>query len=428
MLQSDYDLHELPAGRTQLLHWAQQHEVFCWLEGTPSVDQDYTFPTLLALGVRRSFELTPAISLASLDEFLSPTEIGYVVQIGYGLKDRLERLSTRHSDPIGFPALYLFEPLILIRFTGQHHVSIQATDPNAVWQAIRSVVIEPVTSTIPKVDFRARSDREEYLAHLKSVQAHIRRGDCYELNYCQEFFATDIRIDPVQVYLAMQALAQAPFSSLYRHGDRWLIGASPERFLLRRGDRIESMPMKGTAPRDADPVLDEARATSLMQSEKDRSENIMVVDLVRNDLSRVAERGSVQVESLCALRSFPQVHQLVSTVSCRLKPGQSFRQILEACFPMGSMTGAPKIRVMELTDRYETSARGLYSGSIGFMEPNGNFDLNVVIRSLQYQSAQQYLSYHVGSGITVYSDPSIEWEECLWKARAIRRVFSGERV
>ena len=426
MSQPEYDLLDLPAGRMQVLQWAQQHSVFCWLDGSTNRDPSYSFPTLLAVGVRRSFELSATRSLSDLDDFLIPTEIGYVVQVGYGLKDHVERVSSRHVDPIGFPDLYLFEPLTLIRFSEKDRIIIQATDPDSIWHSIQATDSASATDQIPAVEFQARSDREEYLQQLRSVQSHLLRGDCYELNYCQEFFATDTRIDPLTVYQRMQAIAQAPFSNLYRNGERWLIGASPERFLCRRGDRIESMPMKGTAPRDSDRAVDQARATSLMQSEKDRSENIMVVDLVRNDLSRIAARGSVQVESLCALRSFPQVHQLISTVSCRLRPGTSFRQILEACFPMGSMTGAPKVRVMELTDRYEMSARGLYSGSLGFMEPNGDFDLNVVIRSLQYNAEQGYLSYHVGSGITVYSDPSAEWEECLWKARGIRRVFSGD--
>ena len=183
--------------------------------------------------------------------------------------------------------------------------------------------------------------------------------------------------------------------------------------------------MKGTAPREKDPVLDAHHAEALRRSEKDRSENIMVVDLVRNDLSRIAQRGSVSVDSLCELRSFPQVHQLVSTVRARIRSDISFREILSACFPMGSMTGAPKVKVMELTDRYELSARGLYSGSIGFIDSDGNFDLNVVIRSLQYNADTRYLSYHVGSGITIYSDPEKEWDECSWKSAGIRRVFGG---
>lgn len=425
MHQQEYDLLQLPAGRTQLLQWAAEQTVFCWLEGSSTSDESYSFPRLLAVGVQRSFELGPLVQLNELDDFLTPTEIGYVVQVGYGLKDRLERLSARHTDPIGFPALCIFEPAVLIRIVEDHRIRIQAVDPEAIWRSIQEVVPQIGPTVIPKIEFRARLDRNEYIQQVQAIQQHILRGDCYELNYCQEFFATPASIDPVQVYLQLASVAQAPFSCLYRNGHRWLIGASPERFLLRTGNRIESVPMKGTAPRDSDPAADQANALALRQSEKDRSENIMVVDLVRNDLSRIAEPGSVHVESLCALRSFPQVHQLVSTVSCRVKPSIRFREILAACFPMGSMTGAPKIRVMELTDCYEASARGLYSGSIGFLEANGDFDLNVVIRSLQYQAAQGYLSYHVGSGITACSNAEKEWEECLWKARGIRRVFSG---
>lgn len=426
MLQLDYDLHELPAGRTHLLQWASQYTPFCWLEGAAVSDPAYSFPCLLAVGIQRSFELDPQTPLAALDAFLGPTEMGYVVQVGYALKDSLEGLSSRHPDPVGFPPLFVFEPALLIRFITEHRIRIQASDPEAVWQSIRNLEAGLIKQRIPKIEFQARSTRDEYLAHLQSVLAHIRRGDCYELNYCQEFFATQVQIDPVVVYEQMQAIAQAPFSSLYRRDARWLIGASPERFLCQRGNRIESMPMKGTAPRSADAATDQALADALLSSEKERSENIMVVDLVRNDLARIATRGSVAVESLCALRSFPQVHQLVSTVVCEVRPDLGFRAILEACFPMGSMTGAPKVRVMELSDRYETSARGLYSGSIGFIEPNGDFDLNVVIRSLQYEAERGYLSYHVGSGITANSNPEKEWEECCWKAAAIRRVFAGD--
>jgi para-aminobenzoate synthetase component 1 len=425
MHQQEYDLLQLPAGRNQLLQWAAEQTVFCWLEGASASEASYAFPRLLAVGVQRSFELGPQAQLHELDDFLTPTEIGYVVQVGYGLKDRLERLSSRHTDPIGFPALFVFEPAVLIRIVEDRRIQIQAPDPEAVWRSIQEIAPETARSAIPKIEFRARLDRDEYIQQVQAIQQHILRGDCYELNYCQEFFSTPTNIDPLQVYLQLESVAQAPFSCLYRNGDRWLIGASPERFLRRTGNRIESVPMKGTAPRDPDPEADQANATALRQSQKDRSENIMVVDLVRNDLSRIAETGSVRVESLCALRSFPQVHQLVSTVSCRIKPSIQFREILAACFPMGSMTGAPKIRVMELTDRFESSARGLYSGSIGFLESNGDFDLNVVIRSLQYQATQGYLSYHVGSGITACSNSEKEWEECLWKAGAIRRVFSG---
>lgn len=419
------DLNDVPAGRQGIWHWASTHEVFCGLDGSASTDPAYAFPSLLAVGVRRQFLLADTTPLESLDAFLVPSDYGYLVQVGYGLKDRLEDLSTQHIDPIGFPALYVFEPAVLIRFSDFGKITIQADEPLDVWRSICKHLMPTDRAALPSISFQARCSRDEYVERLQRIRTHLLRGDCYELNYCQEFFASDARIDPFEVYTRLHALVQAPFSCLYRNGSRWLMGASPERFLRKKGDRLESRPMKGTAPRSPDPALDAQLGASLLQSEKDRSENIMVVDLVRNDLSRVAARGSVTVESLCAIRSFPQVHQLVSTVQATLRAGTGFRAILEACFPMGSMTGAPKVRVMELTDQYEYSARGLYSGSIGFLEPNGDFDLNVVIRSVQYESNTGYLSYHVGSGITVYSDPDKEWEECHWKAAGIRQVFGG---
>ena len=423
MQRLEKDLNELPAGLHGLLTWASSFDHFCVLDGSAGTDPDYAFPQLIAVGAARTFELTSARTFDELTDFLSPSSMGYVVQIGYGLKDRIEKLSSRHEDPIGFPDLYVFEPLHLIRFQQGHALQIHSLNPEAVWQSLLQVADPLVPSTIDPIRFQARCSQDQYLEQVQGVQQHIRRGDCYELNYCQEFYADGVRLDPVSVYRHLCRVVQAPFSCLYRRDSRWLIGASPERFLKKTGDRLESRPMKGTAPRYADAALDQQSASQLLNSEKDRAENIMVVDLVRNDLSRVAEKNSVDVPVLCQLHSFPQVHQLVSTVQARLRPGVRFADILQACFPMGSMTGAPKVRVMELTDQYECSARGLYSGSVGFLEPNGDFDLNVVIRSLQYESTRGYLSYHVGSGITTYSDPEKEWEECLWKSSGIRRVF-----
>ncbi len=418
------DLNELPLGLIGLQQWATTHNICCILDGRAGADPGYAFPNLIAVGCTRSFELLPGRSLNELDDFLLPTEMGYVVQVGYGLKDYVEKLRSRHTDPIGFPALFVFEPTVLIRFIEGGKIRIQAPDPLQVWHQILSINSRLPVKEIPTVSFYPRCTKEEYLDQLSKVHAHIARGDCYELNYCQEYYAEGVAIDPVVVYEKLRSVVEAPFTCLYRNGNRWLIGASPERFLKRTGDRLESRPMKGTAPRHPDPQKDQQLATELLNSVKDRSENIMVVDLVRNDLSRVAMRGSVVVDSLCQLHSFPQVHQLVSTVIARVTPEVGLRQIIEACFPMGSMTGAPKIRVMELTDAYEASARGLYSGSIGFVEPNGDFDFNVVIRSMQYHSSKGYLSFHVGSGITASSDPKKEWEECGWKTAGIRQVFN----
>jgi para-aminobenzoate synthetase component 1 len=184
--------------------------------------------------------------------------------------------------------------------------------------------------------------------------------------------------------------------------------------------------MKGTAGRDLmDSANDEALKKVLESSAKEQAENVMIVDLVRNDLSKVCTDGTVKVDELFKIYSFPQVHQMISTISGELDPSVNFSDIVKATFPMGSMTGAPKRRVIELTEQYEVSSRGIYSGAVGYFTPEDDFDFNVVIRSLMYNKSTRYLSYHVGSGITFYSDPEKEWEECLLKAEGIKKVLTG---
>jgi para-aminobenzoate synthetase component 1 len=269
--------------------------------------------------------------------------------------------------------------------------------------------------------------KEEYISVVKQLQRHILRGDCYEINFCQEFFSENAIIDPVDLYKKLSAVSPNPFSALYRLDDKWLICASPERFLQKKGDRILSQPIKGTSKRVlSNTRKDEQSKKQLEESSKDRSENVMVVDLVRNDLSKVCKEGSVKVDELFGIYSFPQVHQMISTVRGNLKDNVSFTDIIRSTFPMGSMTGAPKKRVMGLIEQYEKTKRGIFSGAVGYISPDGGFDLNVVIRSIMYNAAQKNLSYQVGSGITFYSDPEKEWEECLMKAEAIDRVLKDE--
>src|SRR5690606_12120597 len=269
-----------------------------------------------------------------------------------------------------------------------------------------------------------RVTRQEYLDDIIKLKQHILRGDCYEINYCQEFFAENASLDPIMAYIKLSEISPNPFSALYRVEDKWLLCASPERYLRKDGDRLKSQPIKGTSKRMDDPEEDLRSSEWLRQRSKDKSENVMVVDLVRNDLSRVCKEGSVKVDELFGIYSFPQVHQMISTISGIVSPEVEFTVIISATFPMGSMTGAPKKRVIELIEEYERSRRGIFSGSVGYISPQGDFDLNVVIRSLMYNESEKYLSFQVGSGITFYSDPELEWEECLMKAEAIRKTLS----
>jgi para-aminobenzoate synthetase component 1 len=275
---------------------------------------------------------------------------------------------------------------------------------------------------------RQRIDKPAYLQTVQMLREHIQRGDCYEINFCQEFYIPGITIDPVGIFSKLTSLSPNPFSAFYKTGNKYLLCASPERYLRKTGRHIISQPIKGTLHRvHTNCEQDRIQKEKLLSSQKDRSENVMVVDLVRNDLSRVCKEGSVIVDELFGIYSFPQVHQMISTVSGELKQGVAFEDIIRATFPMGSMTGAPKRKVMQLIEQYEKSRRGLFSGAVGYIAPGGGFDFNVVIRSILYNAESRYLSFPTGSAITHYSDPEAEYAECMLKGEAMRRVLEGER-
>ena len=267
--------------------------------------------------------------------------------------------------------------------------------------------------------------RDEYIHRLKQVKEHIHRGDCYEINFCQSFFAKQVNIDAVYFYHKLTSLSPNPFSAFYRINERYCMCASPERFLRKNGNVVISQPIKGTSKRVlSDMLLDEANKQYLVHSPKERSENVMIVDLVRNDLSKVCMEGSVHVSELFAVYSFPQVHQLISTVKGKVDEEVDWTDIIKACFPMGSMTGAPKKKVLELINRYEEIPRGIFSGSIGYVTPDRDFDFNVVIRSLMYDASKQLINFKAGGGITFNSDADKEYEESLLKAEAIMHVLN----
>lgn len=275
-----------------------------------------------------------------------------------------------------------------------------------------------------KPEIKCSLSKAEYIEKVNQIKKHIQRGDIYEMNFCFEFFAENVEINPFSVFEKLCEKSKAPFCSLTKIDDLYIICASPERFIKKSGEKIISEPMKGTAPRNIDLKIDEENKNRLQNSEKEKNENVMIVDLVRNDLSKIAKRGSVEVESLFEVKSFATVHQMISTVSCE-NDNHTLEEILQATFPMGSMTGAPKKRVLELTTQYEKSARGIYSGTIGIIEENGDFDLTVIIRSIVYDAKNKYLSFSVGSAITAACNPEEEYEECLLKAKALIEVLGS---
>jgi len=378
----------------------------------------------MAAGVRSRVKFDYGSGLEQLQQFISRKTRWLFGHLSYDLKNEIEHATSSHDDHIEFPDLFFFEPEVLIRFN-KTELTIESCRKNeqAILEEILSI---PPSNQFPQqpICFSTRIPRQEYIAIVDKLKHHILRGDCYEINFCQEFYAEDVIIDPLEIYKKLSIISPNPFSALYRLDDKYLICASPERFLKKLRNKITSQPIKGTSKRVDDRFIDDVQKNKLVNSSKERSENVMVVDLVRNDLSKVCIAGTVKVDELCAVYSFPQVHQMISTVSGTLKRDVSFTDIIRSTFPMGSMTGAPKKKVLELIEKYEKTKRGIFSGALGYMTPEKDFDFNVVIRSVMYNSSRGYLSFQTGSGITFYCDPEKEWDECLLKAQAIRRALN----
>lgn len=419
-----FRVSDFEATKDKVLNWAKQFSTFCFLDNHQYQIEPHSVECLLAAGQKRMISSIAGSALHELEQFLEERKSWLFGHLSYDLKNEIENISSRHVDQVGFPDLFFFEPEILIRLSADE-VCIEADDALAVFEEIENYVNNslPVTGSF---QVKNRISKSQYVDYVRQLQKHIARGDCYEVNYCQEFFAEGAIIDPLHVYKRLSETSPNPFSALYRVHDKWLICASPERFLKRNGSSVISQPIKGTSRRAIDNVFtDELNKQTLYNSKKDRSENVMVVDLVRNDLAKVCREGTVKVDELFGIYSFPQVHQMISTVSGELKPYIRFEEILRAAFPMGSMTGAPKRRVMELIEQYEQTKRGIFSGAVGYITPDGDFDFNVVIRSIMYNETSKYLSFQAGSGITFYSEAEQEWEECLLKAEAIKRVLEN---
>ena len=347
---------------------------------------------------------------------------------GYDLKNEIEDLKSENFDGVEMPEINFFRPrwvFILDVDTLLVYYFEEEFSESEIYALIGEIqdlsVPEEKSVIVPEI--KNRISKEEYLQSIQHLKDHIRRGDIYEVNFCQEFYTDEACVKPRQTYRKLIKVSPTPYSCFYQMGEKYLMSASPERFIKKEGNKIISQPIKGTAKRGKNLEEDRLIKEKLFADPKERAENIMIVDLVRNDLSRTAAKGSVYVEELCGIYSFPQVHQMISTIASELKEGVHFIEAIRQCFPMGSMTGAPKVRAMKLIEKYESTKRGLFSGAVGYFTPEGDFDFNVVIRSIVYNAYKNYMSFMVGSAITMQSDPAKEYEECLLKAKAIMKVL-----
>jgi para-aminobenzoate synthetase component 1 len=410
----------------QMLNWCNRFNICAFLDNHQYQLPGHSYECLIGCGVVSSVKVNAGNAFNQLQQFLDEQNDWCFGHFGYELKNETEQLQSKHIDQIGFADLHFFVPEYVFQLNEKELSIGSLKDDHAlVFEEIKK---QPVESPHQKnkIHIQERVSKKDYLKTIQSIQQHILRGDCYELNYCIEYFSEDSFINPVDVYQALTTISPNPFSVFYKTDNSYLLCASPERFLQKQGNQLLSQPIKGTLKRNrTDTAEDEVLKNQLYRSEKDRSENVMVVDLVRNDLSRVCKEGTVKVDELYGIYSFPQVHQMISSVSGEAKDNLSFSELIKATFPMGSMTGAPKRKVMQLINEYEQTRRGIFSGAVGYISPDGDFDFNVVIRSILYNASTNYLSYMVGSGITFYSDAEMEYEECLMKAVAIRQVLTS---
>ncbi|PTX42485.1 para-aminobenzoate synthetase component 1 [Christiangramia gaetbulicola] len=423
-----FSVKETKKFKEQLLSWSRQFQEIAWLDSNEYDSKTGEYEAILAVEAFTAIKTDYVQAFDKLKEYQETTADWIFGYLSYDLKNDVEKLSSKNFDGLHFPDLYFFQPqkLIFIK-EGRVELSYLRMVDDEIeddFKEIQDYKVELASDHTP-VKVEARISREEYLEKIRLMLNHIHRGDIYEANFCQEYYSENVDIDPFNIYRSLNEISTPPFAAYLKLENFNLISASPERYLKKKGDHLLSQPIKGTARR-ADNVEEDLKiAAELAEDPKEQSENVMIVDLVRNDLSRIAKKGSVKVDELCKVYTFKQVHQLISSVTTEISEDIPPVEALRTSFPMGSMTGAPKISAMKIIEQLEESKRGLYSGAVGYFTPTGDFDFNVVIRSILYNSENKYLSFSVGGAITAKSDPEKEYEECLLKAKAMREVLTN---
>jgi len=415
------------------LQWSQQFDDVVWLDSNNHNDQYSNYDAVLAVDAFTVLKTDYFDAFERLREYQNITNDWIFGYLTYDLKNTTEHLKSNNFDGLNFPDLYFFQPkkLFLIK-DNQVEIQYLRMVDDEIEEDLKEVLNKEECHSEHSrrgsdnpIKIKLRIHKDDYFEKVNKMLAHIQRGDIYEANFCQEFYAENSEINPMETFKKLNDISKPPFASFLKFENKYMMSASPERYIKKDGTTVISQPIKGTAKRSNDKDEDIKLAENLAKDPKERSENIMIVDLVRNDLSHTAVKGSVEVKELCKVYSFLQVHQMISTIQSTVAPETTVVDILKSTFPMGSMTGAPKISAMNIIENLEATKRGLYSGSVGYVAPNGDFDFNVIIRSILYNETKKYISYSVGGAITALSDPLKEYEECLIKAKAMREALEG---
>ncbi|MBC7654861.1 MAG: anthranilate synthase component I family protein [Oligoflexus sp.] len=408
------------------LSLANTFDVCCLLDSNGFDDKYSKFDLLIAFGCKDKLEINQnEDSFVALKKFREVNRDWIFGGLSYELKNEIEDLDSKNNDSLNFPNLFFFAPLHLIIIKDNN---LQIISPNA--ENILNLIDETdvkEASIHPQVNIKARLSKVDYQKIFLDIKNEISLGNIYETNFCMEFYDDHCEISPIDIFKKLNVKSPTPFANFLKWNDKYIISATPERFLAKRNQKIISQPIKGTAKRSENTLEDAEIKKRLYHHPKERQENVMIVDLVRNDLTKFAVKGTVKVEELFGVYSFTQVHQMVSTVVCEIDNKTDNIDVVKSCFPMGSMTGAPKIKAMQLMDSFENSKRGMYAGTIGYFDDQNDFDFNVIIRSILYNSSSKYLSFHVGSAITYDAEPEKEYEECLLKIKAILEVLGNRK-
>ncbi|PKB15074.1 anthranilate synthase component I family protein [Flavobacterium sp. 5] len=430
MRTSIYKFIEDPiAFKQQLVGWGQQFREITFLDSNSFFNEYSNFDCVLAVDAFTSIKTDYHNAFEDLKQYQQTTKDWLFGYLSYDLKNSVEHLESNNFDDLGFADLYFFQPKKIFLLKGDQ-IEIQYLNmcDDEVEEDFIDILNYTKQNDISQssVEIQQRISKQSYTDKVVKLLEHIHQGDVYEANFCMEFFAENAKINPLDKFLKLNEISQAPFTVFFKNNKQFLLSASPERYLKKEGENLISQPIKGTSKRFVDSVEDEISKNNLSQDPKERAENIMITDLVRNDLSHTAQKASVEVKELCGIYSFLQVHQMISTITSKLDSKFATVDALRTTFPMGSMTGAPKYSAMKIIEELEETKRGLYSGAVGYFMPNGDFDFNVVIRSILYNEENQYVSFSVGSAITSLSIPEKEYEECLLKAKAMLEVLQQE--
>ncbi|HRG59926.1 MAG TPA: anthranilate synthase component I family protein [Bacteroidia bacterium] len=417
--------------RNQLLNFTAQFDTYFFYDSNSEVnipdELSYgSYDFLVGLGVNRFLDFKNDNAFSTIEDFQKLHKTWLFGYLSYDLKNQIEQLSSDNKDALNLPLAQFIEPQLVI--------AVQQNKMTVITLAhgieIENIIIKiqeqshQIDTHFPSSHIVEQTSESSYIKAFEQFQQQIAYGNIYEVNYCIAFNTEIHHHNYMGLYALLNEVSKAPFSALVKVNNLVVVSASPERFLKKQGLQLISQPIKGTAKRGLSVEEDQRNKNELQCNEKERTENVMITDLVRNDLSKYAARNSVKVQELFGIYSFKQVHQMISTVVATLNDPDNYLKALKEAFPMGSMTGAPKIMAMKLIEQHEEMKRGLYSGALGYIDPNNNFDFNVLIRSIVINTTTNQAQFCVGSAITAKANAKDEYQECLLKANALFKVLA----